>query len=163
MRPGRPRAHVRKEGKLACKEGKLACVCTWSRILSAASTHGDCAPGQRVFLDATLAILAAAVRLCYCAGGSTRFDVLGLDVQPKQGKALLFFPSFSNGVPDKRTLHTATDAVSEKWVVQLWTASGLAKPKAQGELPAWVRGGKGSRGASSKGKKVLPQRMNTKV
>jgi hypothetical protein len=35
-------------------------------------------------------------------GGATRFDRLGFAVQPKRGRALLFFPAFSGGMPDAR-------------------------------------------------------------
>lgn len=35
-------------------------------------------------------------------GGTTKFDHLGLGVQPEKGKALLFFPSFSGGRSDAR-------------------------------------------------------------
>ena len=35
-------------------------------------------------------------------GGCTHFDQLNLSIHPKCGKALLFFPAFSNGTPDPR-------------------------------------------------------------
>lgn len=63
-------------------------------------------------------------------GGTTHFDILEFGVQPQKGKALLFFPAFANGVPDHRTLHTATDAVEEKWVSQLWVSCGVQPPAA---------------------------------
>jgi len=58
-------------------------------------------------------------------GGATRFEHLDIDVQPKKGKALVFFPSSAACMPDARTLHTATEAEAghEKWVSQLWIAS----------------------------------------
>ncbi len=58
-------------------------------------------------------------------GGATRFEHLDIDVQPKKGKALVFFPSAAACMPDARTLHTATEAESghEKWVSQLWITS----------------------------------------
>lgn len=58
-------------------------------------------------------------------GGATRFEHLGIEVQPKKGKALVFFPSTAACMPDARTLHTATpaDEGHEKWVSQLWVAS----------------------------------------
>mmetsp|Transcript_5053 Transcript_5053/g.10970 ORF Transcript_5053/g.10970 Transcript_5053/m.10970 type:complete len:348 (-) Transcript_5053:1543-2586(-) len=62
-------------------------------------------------------------------GGQTKFDLLGFGVQPKKGQALLFFPSFAWCTNDKRTLHTAVDAVDEKWIFQLWVSSGLPAPK----------------------------------
>jgi len=60
-------------------------------------------------------------------GGATKFDIVDLPVAPVKGDALLFFPSFQNGIPDHRTLHTAEDAVEghEKWVSQIWVSWGL--------------------------------------
>ncbi|GLI68286.1 hypothetical protein VaNZ11_012646 [Volvox africanus] len=61
-------------------------------------------------------------------GGATRFNYLGLAVQPVKGKALLFFPAFSDGTSDVRSLHTAEDAVDTKYATQQWVARGLPKP-----------------------------------
>lgn len=57
-------------------------------------------------------------------GGVTRFEYLDLDVQPKKGKCLVFFPASVAAMPDPRTLHTATEAENgcEKWVSQLWVS-----------------------------------------
>lgn len=44
-------------------------------------------------------------------GGSTRFDKLGIDVRPKKGQCLLFFPGTKASMPDARTLHTACEAI----------------------------------------------------
>lgn len=63
-------------------------------------------------------------------GGATHFDKLGLSVQPRQGTALLFFPSFADGTPDARSLHTAQDAVDTKWVSQQWVARGFVPRRA---------------------------------
>lgn len=38
---------------------------------------------------------------CIHTGGATKFDVLDIAVQPRKGKALLFFPAFSNGINDR--------------------------------------------------------------
>lgn len=59
-------------------------------------------------------------------GGETRFDFLGLSLGPSEGRALLFFPSFSDGKPDARTLHTAATAVDFKIVTQQWIARGFS-------------------------------------
>jgi hypothetical protein len=58
-------------------------------------------------------------------GGATRFEHLGVEVQPQKGKALVFFPSTAACMPDNRTLHTATPAEEghEKWVSQLWVSN----------------------------------------
>jgi len=65
-------------------------------------------------------------------GGSTAFRDLqigGLDdngrprrleVVPKRGRALLFFPSLLDGSPDERTLHAGNPAKQDKWIAQLW-------------------------------------------
>ena len=59
-------------------------------------------------------------------GGATRFEYLDLSVSPAEGRALLFFPCFSDGSPDGRTLHTATTAVDWKIVTQQWVARGFS-------------------------------------
>ena len=63
-------------------------------------------------------------------GGSTKFEHLNLEVQPEQGKVLIFFPAFADGTPDQRTLHTAVDARDVKWVSQQWVARGFSQRKA---------------------------------
>ncbi len=67
----------------------------------------------------------------------------------------------------RRTLHTAQDAVTTKWVTQLWLSCGVrGKQQAQaGGLPSFVRGVKGAPQPPSKGRKrgVPPQRINTKI
>lgn len=61
-------------------------------------------------------------------GGRTSFPDLGLEVQPEQGSALLFFPAFADGRPDPRTRHAAEPAVDEKWIAQVWVGSALRGP-----------------------------------
>eukprot|EP00793_Prasinoderma_coloniale_P005413 PRCOL_00004821-RA len=61
-------------------------------------------------------------------GGTTRFEKVGCEVSPREGRALLFFPARGGelaGAPDARTLHTATDAGGEKWIAQLWVGWGM--------------------------------------
>jgi hypothetical protein len=65
-------------------------------------------------------------------GGATRFEHLDLEVTPRAGRLLVFFPSFSDGSPDERTLHTATAAVDPKWVSQQWVARGFRAQPAAG-------------------------------
>ena len=48
-------------------------------------------------------------------GGATRFPTIGLDVQPKQGMALVFFPATVDGFLDKMALHAAMPAVDAKF------------------------------------------------
>jgi prolyl 4-hydroxylase len=54
------------------------------------------------------------------SGGGTYFPKLDLRVQPKLGKAVIFFPCSLNGQLDPLALHTAEPAVEEKWVCQVW-------------------------------------------
>jgi len=54
------------------------------------------------------------------SGGSTVFKDLSLSIQPKKGKALLFFPSFIDGKPDDRTEHAGQIAFDTKWIAQIW-------------------------------------------
>ena len=53
-------------------------------------------------------------------GGATNFPHAGIRVKPKKGVALVFFPCTINGEMDPLTLHSAEDAVDEKWVSQIW-------------------------------------------
>lgn len=53
-------------------------------------------------------------------GGATSFPALNLDVQPRQGMALVFFPATIDGFLDKRALHAALPAIDTKFVSQVW-------------------------------------------
>eukprot|EP00467_Chlorarachnion_reptans_P016312 CAMPEP_0114503692 /NCGR_PEP_ID=MMETSP0109-20121206/9790_1 /TAXON_ID=29199 /ORGANISM="Chlorarachnion reptans, Strain CCCM449" /LENGTH=401 /DNA_ID=CAMNT_0001681751 /DNA_START=191 /DNA_END=1396 /DNA_ORIENTATION=- len=58
-------------------------------------------------------------------GGSTKFfhPVLnGLEVQPKKGSALVFFPAFDDGTEDLRMMHSGETYVGEqsKWLAGTW-------------------------------------------
>ena len=87
---------------------------------------------------------------------------MDIRVKPVKGTALLFFPGFKNGMPDQRLLHTAEDAIEEKWVSQLWTVEGIklkwppegtvAPAKFRATKPATPSRGKEQRLARKKGK-----------
>jgi len=53
-------------------------------------------------------------------GGSTFFRRLNLEIKPKKGCALIFFPGFMNGELDTDALHAGMPAVETKWVSQVW-------------------------------------------
>ena len=53
-------------------------------------------------------------------GGATRFPALNLEVQPRQGMALVFFPATVDGCLDKMALHAAMPAIDTKFVSQVW-------------------------------------------
>ena len=46
--------------------------------------------------------------------------MLGIDVAPRKGSALLFFPGFVEGGLDTRALHEARPAEDQKYVCQIW-------------------------------------------
>jgi prolyl 4-hydroxylase len=54
------------------------------------------------------------------AGGATMFKDINISVSPITGKALLFFPCFSDGAPDDRTMHCGQICGETKWVAQMW-------------------------------------------
>jgi prolyl 4-hydroxylase len=53
-------------------------------------------------------------------GGATAFPNLNIQVQPRRGMALVFFPSTLDGLLDKMALHAALPAVDIKYVSQVW-------------------------------------------
>lgn len=53
-------------------------------------------------------------------GGATAFPNLNIEVQPRRGMALVFFPSTLDGLMDKMALHAALPAVDVKYVSQIW-------------------------------------------
>ena len=57
-------------------------------------------------------------------GGSTSFPALGLDVRPRKGMAVVFFPATVDGLLDKNALHAACPAVDTKYVSQVWIRQG---------------------------------------
>ena len=57
-------------------------------------------------------------------GGSTHFPVLNLDVRPKKGMAVVFFPATVDGLLDRSALHAARPAVDAKYVSQVWIRQG---------------------------------------
>jgi prolyl 4-hydroxylase len=54
------------------------------------------------------------------SGGGTNFPHAGIRVKPKKGTAIIFFPCSLDGKMDPYTLHSAEDAIDEKWVSQIW-------------------------------------------
>jgi len=58
-------------------------------------------------------------------GGATRFPMLHLQVQPKQGTALVFFPATVDGTLDPMALHAALPAIDTKYVSQIWIRQGV--------------------------------------
>jgi prolyl 4-hydroxylase len=57
-------------------------------------------------------------------GGATIFKDLDLTIQPKMGKALLFFPSYEDGNQDDRTLHSGAICETTKYIANVWIHEG---------------------------------------
>jgi prolyl 4-hydroxylase len=57
-------------------------------------------------------------------GGGTYFPALHLQVQPRQGMALVFFPATIDGLLDRMVLHAALPAIDPKYVSQVWIRQG---------------------------------------
>ena len=53
-------------------------------------------------------------------GGATKFPSLNIEVQPKRGMAVVFFPATVEGKLDRGALHAALPAVDTKYVAQIW-------------------------------------------
>ena len=53
-------------------------------------------------------------------GGETSFTAMNLNVRPRKGTALVFFPATVDGMLDKMALHAALPAVDVKYVSQVW-------------------------------------------
>jgi prolyl 4-hydroxylase len=68
-------------------------------------------------------------------GGATRFPALNLDVQPRQGMALVFFPATIDGMLDRMALHAAMPAVDTKYVSQVWIRQGHYAGQPSKRLP----------------------------
>lgn len=74
-------------------------------------------------------------------GGTTRFGKLpasdyerqvkggrNLEIIPKKGDALLFFPADKDGLFDERTEHEGCPAVDEKWIARIWRHTDRVPP-----------------------------------
>ena len=94
--------------------------------------HGDASPtrgsewadsgGQRV-----------ATCICYLntvqEGGETAFDKLNIQVKPRKGSALVFFPADSATLEaDGMTTHESLPPMEEKWIVQMFGRVGPRVP-----------------------------------
>jgi len=54
------------------------------------------------------------------AGGGTLFRRLNLEIKPRKGCAVVFFPGLMNGELDLDALHAGRPPVGTKWVSQVW-------------------------------------------
>ena len=68
-------------------------------------------------------------------GGATAFPSLNLQVQPRRGMALVFFPATVDGLLDKMALHAALPAIDTKFVSQVWIRQGNYNGQPSKRLP----------------------------
>jgi prolyl 4-hydroxylase len=65
-----------------------------------------------------------ATVFCYLndvkAGGTTLFHKVGLEIEPKQGMAVVHFPMSLDLVEDEMTEHQGSVAIDEKWILTTW-------------------------------------------
>ena len=62
------------------------------------------------------------------SGGATRFGRLDLDVAPKKGQCLVFFPATADGRFDERVEHEGTETTEEKWICRIWRHAETVRP-----------------------------------
>jgi prolyl 4-hydroxylase len=81
--------------------------------------------GQRFALNGGQRVVTVLIYLNDVPrGGATHFPCLHLDVQPRKGTAVVFFPATVDGALDKSALHAALPAVDTKYVSQVWIRQG---------------------------------------
>ena len=68
-------------------------------------------------------------------GGATSFPHLNVDVQPRRGMAVIFFPSTLDGLLDRMALHSAMPAVDVKYVSQVWIRQSNYEGRPSKRLP----------------------------
>ena len=62
------------------------------------------------------------------SGGATRFGRLDLDVAPKKGQCLVFFPATADGRFDERVEHEGMETTEEKWICRIWRHADAVRP-----------------------------------
>lgn len=79
------------------------------------------APGRECCATGGQRVATVLIYLCdVSSGGGTFFPKVGVRFMPKRGTAVVFFPCTTDAKLDPLALHTAENAVDEKWVCQVW-------------------------------------------
>mmetsp|Transcript_5983 Transcript_5983/g.14865 ORF Transcript_5983/g.14865 Transcript_5983/m.14865 type:complete len:142 (+) Transcript_5983:3-428(+) len=79
------------------------------------------ADGRRFAQNGGQRVVTILVYLNDCAqGGQTDFPSMNIQVSPRKGSAVVFFPATVDGYLDKRALHAALPAIDTKYVSQVW-------------------------------------------
>ena len=113
-----------------------------ARRAVADQAHDDCGSvrGLEYMVRGGQRVATALIYLNDVArGGATAFPKLGVEVRPRRGRCLLFFPAFTDGRRDEQTVHAALPAVDEKWVCQMWVRQHV-NPLSVLRPPRWPRG-----------------------
>jgi prolyl 4-hydroxylase len=77
--------------------------------------------GRRCAQNGGQRVVTVLIYLNDCVqGGQTEFPVMNLQVSPRKGTAVVFFPATVDGYLDKRALHAALPAIDTKYVSQVW-------------------------------------------
>jgi len=77
--------------------------------------------GRRFAQNGGQRVVTVLVYLNDCVqGGQTEFPVMNLQVSPRKGAAVVFFPATVDGYLDKRALHAALPAIDTKYISQVW-------------------------------------------
>ncbi|KAG7344019.1 procollagen-proline dioxygenase [Nitzschia inconspicua] len=81
--------------------------------------------GRRFAANGGQRVVTVLVYLNDCEqGGQTEFPAMNLQVSPRKGTALVFFPATVDGYLDKMALHAALPAIDTKYVSQVWIRQG---------------------------------------
>lgn len=96
------------------------------------ATHNDASPtlgSEWADLGGQRSVTAITYLNDCPKGGGTRFDRLGITVQPQRGMTLVFYPAdVATLAVDDRTRHESMDAVEEKYIVQMFGRVGRVPP-----------------------------------
>ncbi len=68
-------------------------------------------------------------------GGATVFPNLNVEVRPRRGMAVVFFPSTLDGLLDRMALHAALPAMDVKYVSQVWIRQSNYEGRPSKRLP----------------------------
>ena len=112
--------------------------------------HDDCGSTHSIeyMVRGGQRVCTVLVYLCTADGGATTFPRLTppLSVQPTKGRALIFFPGYTDGRVEPQMRHAAEPAGDRKWVAQLWVRAHPdplrplgSRAFERGFLPVWKR------------------------
>ena len=128
--PSQQYKHVRDEKDLALKSSfekrigsSLLLFCNFTQHFDAFDLGNE--DGRRFAQNGGQRVVTVLVYLNDCVqGGQTDFPAMNIQVAPRKGTAVVFFPATVDGYLDKRALHAALPAIDTKYVSQVWVRQG---------------------------------------